>query len=112
MNKIFILLALLLLSCEKPPAEEPITTGTVTFWTTEPNPWVLYVDGKRIGIINEGLSPVCGDTRFTTLHLRPGLHQFYLYLFIPAQPWPNMFTGETYNFNVTLGGCTVIRAKQ
>lgn len=39
-----LVIMLFLFSCEKPTEEKPITTGTVTFWTTENAEWVLSID--------------------------------------------------------------------
>ena len=112
-----VIMALLFFSCEK--VEEPITTGNVTFWTNENNNWQLYVDDVKIGpvrrpypINNIDEIPICGDTRFTNLQLRHGQHYYYISIYIPAQPPPNYFRGQTRFFDVTLGGCVILRAEQ
>lgn len=112
------IMALLFFSCEK-IEEEPITTGNVTFWTNEINNWHLYVDDVKIGpvrrpypISNIYEIPICGDTQFTNLQLRPGQHYYYISIYIPAQPPPNYFRGQTRFFDVTAGGCIVLRAEQ
>lgn len=113
------IMALLFFSCEKPIEEKPITTGTVTFWTTENMGWVLSIDHNKVGQILKPYPintldkiPVCGDKRFTSIELTPGTHFYYLTLYIPVQPLPNYFKGQTYYFDVTLGGCTIVRAEQ
>lgn len=110
---------LFLFSCEKPAEEKPVTTGTVTFWTTELNGWVLYVDDVKIGPVrkpypigNTDEIPVCGDGRFTNLQLNPGRHQYYISIYISTQLPPNYFRGQTRFFDVTLGGCVILRAEQ
>lgn len=119
-----VIMALLFFSCEK--VEEPIMTGTVTFWTTEDSGstywdtgWILYVDDVKYGSIQKPYDigtidkiPLCGDTRFTNISLRPGNHYYYLTRSLPLQPLPNYFQGQTRFFDVTLGGCVVLRAEQ
>lgn len=122
MKKLIFLITLftILLACEKQePEEKPITTGTVTFWTTEPSFWKLIVDHNSIGIIGQPYPinrtdqiPVCGDDRFTKLSLSEGRHHYYMIAFLPQQPPPNYFVGQTYYFDVVAGECTVIRATQ
>lgn len=123
-----VIIALLFFSCEKieEPIEEPITTGNVTFWTTEDSGstywdtgWILYVDDVKYGTIKTPYNigtidkiPLCGDTRFTNISLRPGNHYYYLTRSLPLQPPPNYFRGQTRFFDVTLGGCVVLRAEQ
>mgnify|MGYP003431170364 FL=1 len=120
-----VIIALLFFSCEK-IEEEPITTGNVTFWTTEDSGstywdtgWILYVDDVKYGTIKTPYNigtidkiPLCGDTRFTNISLRPGNHYYYLTRSLPLQPPPNYFRGQTRFFDVTLGGCVVLRAEQ
>ncbi len=112
-----VIIALLFFSCEK--IEEPITTGNVTFWTNEISGWQLYVDDVMIGPVRKPYPinrtdeiPVCGDGRFTNLQLRPGRHHYYISIYLPMQPPPNYFRGQTRFFDVTLGGCVVLRAEQ
>jgi hypothetical protein len=112
-----VIMALLFFSCEK--IEEPITTGNVTFWTNEISGWQLYVDDVMIGPVRKPYPinrtdeiPVCGDGRFTNLQLRPGRHHYYISIYLPMQPPPNYFRGQTRFFDVTLGGCTIVRAEQ
>lgn len=112
-----VIIALLFFSCEK--IEEPITTGNVTFWTNEISGWQLYVDDVMIGPVRKPYPinrtdeiPVCGDGRFTNLQLRPGRHHYYISIYLPMQPPPNYFQGQTRFFDVTLGGCVVLRAEQ
>ena len=112
-----VIIALLFFSCEK--IEEPITTGNVTFWTNEISGWQLYVDDVMIGPVRKPYPinrtdeiPVCGDGRFTNLQLRPGRHYYYISIYLPMQPPPNYFRGQTRFFDVTLGGCVVLRAEQ
>lgn len=112
-----VIIALLFFSCEK--IEEPITTGNVTFWTNEISGWQLYVDDVMIGPVRKPYPinrtdeiPVCGDGRFTNLQLRPGRHHYYISIYLPMQPPPNYFRGQTRFFDVTLGGCTIVRAEQ
>ena len=112
-----VIIALLFFSCEK--IEEPITTGNVTFWTNEISGWQLYVDDVIIGPVRKPYPinrtdeiPVCGDGRFTNLQLRPGRHHYYISIYLPMQPPPNYFRGQTRFFDVTLGGCVVLRAEQ
>lgn len=112
------IMALLFFSCEK-IEEEPITTGNVTFWTNEISGWQLYVDDVMIGPVRKPYPinrtdeiPVCGDGRFTNLQLRPGRHHYYISIYLPMQPPPNYFRGQTRFFDVTLGGCVVLRAEQ
>lgn len=116
---LIILTAIFLVSCEKPPVENPITTGTVTFWTTEFDGWKLYVDDKEIGPVSKpynvkttDLIPSCDTPGFTKLQLRPGRHEYHIHIYFPNQPWPNSFNGKTYFFDVTLGGCTIVRVTQ
>ena len=111
-----VIIALLFFSCEK--IEEPITTGNVTFWTNEISGWQLYVDDVMIGPVRKPYPinrtdeiPVCGDGRFTNLQLRPGRHHYYISIYLPMQPPPNYFRGQTRFFDVTLGGCVVLRAE-
>ena len=111
-----VIIALLFFSCEK--IEEPITTGNVTFWTNEISGWQLYVDDVMIGPVRKPYPinrtdeiPVCGDGRFTNLQLRPGRHHYYISVYLPIQPPPNYFRGQTRFFDVTLGGCVVLRAE-
>ena len=111
-----VIIALLFFSCEK--IEEPITTGNVTFWTNEISGWQLYVDDVMIGPVRKPYPinrtdeiPVCGDGRFTNLQLRPGRHHYYISIYLPMQPPPNYFRGQTRFFDVTLGGCVVQRAE-
>jgi len=113
-----VIIALLFFSCEK-IEEEPITTGNVTFWTNEISGWQLYVDDVMIGPVRKPYPinrtdeiPVCGDGRFTNLQLRPGRHHYYISIYLPMQPPPNYFRGQTRFFDVTLGGCVVLRAEQ
>jgi len=112
-----VIMALLFFSCEK--IEEPITTGNVTFWTNEISGWQLYVDDVMIGPVRKPYPinrtdeiPVCGDGRFTNLQLRPGRHHYYISIYLPMQPPPNYFRGQTRFFDVTLGDCVVLRAEQ
>jgi hypothetical protein len=112
-----VIIALMFFSCEK--IEEPITTGNVTFWTNEISGWQLYVDDVMIGPVRKPYPinrtdeiPVCGDGRFTNLQLRPGRHHYYISIYLPMQPPPNYFRGQTRFFDVTLGGCTIVRAEQ
>ena len=112
-----VIIELLFFSCEK--IEEPITTGNVTFWTNEISGWQLYVDDVMIGPVQKLYPinrtdeiPVCGDIRFTNLQLRPGRHHYYISIYLPMQPPPNYFRGQTRFFDVTLGGCVVLRAEQ
>ena len=112
-----VIIALLFFSCEK--IEEPITTGNVTFWTNEISGWQLYVDDVMIGPVRKPYPinrtdeiPVCVDGRFTNLQLRPGRHHYYISIYLPMQPPPNYFRGQTRFFDVTLGGCVVLRAEQ
>jgi hypothetical protein len=121
---LFIALLALLFSCEK--EKEVVTTGTVTFWTDEfsvvnsnMEGWLLWVDGIEIGVIKKPYEinstndiPVCGDGRFTSLQLSEGQHSYYLTCYIPKQPFPNYFVGQTYNFDVQLGGCVIVEATQ
>ena len=116
-NFFAFIIALLFFSCEK--IEEPITTGNVTFWTNEISGWQLYVDDVMIGPVRKPYPinrtdeiPVCGDGRFTNLQLRPGRHHYYISIYLPMQPPPNYFRGQTRFFDVTLGGCVVLRAEQ
>jgi len=113
-----VIMALLFFSCEK-IEEEPITTGNVTFWTNEISGWQLYVDDVMVGPVRKPYPinrtdeiPVCGDGRFTNLQLRPGRHHYYISIYLPMQPPPNYFRGQTRFFDVTLGGCVVLRAEQ
>ena len=117
-NFFAFIIALLFFSCEK-IEEEPITTGNVTFWTNEISGWQLYVDDVMIGPVRKPYPinrtdeiPVCGDGRFTNLQLRPGRHHYYISIYLPMQPPPNYFRGQTRFFDVTLGGCVVLRAEQ
>lgn len=121
-----LLIALLVLSfsCEK--EKEIVTTGTVTFWTDEfsvvnsnMEGWLLWVDGREIGLVKKPYEvnkisdiPICGDSRFTMIQLSEGPHSFYMTCYIPKQPFPNFFTGQTYYFDVRIGECTIIEAKQ
>ena len=113
-----VIIALLFFSCEK-IEDDPITTGNVTFWTNEISGWQLYVDDVMIGPVRKPYPinrtdeiPVCGDGRFTNLQLRPGRHHYYISIYLPMQPPPNYFRGQTRFFYVTLGGCVVLRAEQ
>lgn len=113
-----VIIALLVFSCEK-IEDDPITTGNVTFWTNEISGWQLYVDDVMIGPVRKPYPinrtdeiPVCGDGRFTNLQLRPGRHHYYISIYLPMQPPPNYFRGQTRFFDVTLGGCVVLRAEQ
>ena len=113
-----VIIALLFFSCEK-IEDDPITTGNVTFWTNEISGWQLYVDDVMIGPVRKPYPinrtdeiPVCGDGRFTNLQLRPGRHHYYISIYLPMQPLPNYFRGQTRFFDVTLGGCTIVRAEQ
>ena len=113
-----VIIALLFFSCEK-IEDDPITTGNVTFWTNEISGWQLYVDDVMIGPVRKPYPinrtdeiPVCGDGRFTNLQLRPGRHYYYISIYLPMQPPPNYFRGQTRFFDVTLGGCVVLRAEQ
>ena len=113
-----VIIALLFFSCEK-IEDDPITTGNVTFWTNEISGWQLYVDDVMIGPVRKPYPinrtdeiPVCGDGRFTNLQLRPGRHHYYISIYLPMQPPPNYFRGQTRSFDVTLGGCVVLRAEQ
>ena len=113
-----VIIALLFFSCEK-IEDDPITTGNVTFWTNEISGWLLYVDDVMIGPVRKPYPinrtdeiPVCGDGRFTNLQLRPGRHHYYISIYLPMQPPPNYFRGQTRFFDVTLGGCVVLRAEQ
>ena len=112
-----VIIALLFFSCEK-IEDDPITTGNVTFWTNEISGWQLYVDDVMIGPVRKPYPinrtdeiPVCGDGRFTNLQLRPGRHHYYISIYLPIQPPPNYFQGQTRFFDVTLGGCVVLRAE-
>ena len=112
-----VIIALLFFSCEK-IEDDPITTGNVTFWTNEISGWQLYVDDVMIGPVRKPYPinrtdeiPVCGDGRFTNLQLRPGRHHYYISIYLPMQPPPNYFQGQTRFFDVTLGGCVVLRAE-
>ena len=112
-----VIIALLFFSCEK-IEDDPITTGNVTFWTTEISGWQLYVDDVMIGPVRKPYPinrtdeiPVCGDGRFTNLQLRPGRHHYYISVYLPIHPPPNYFQGQTRFFDVTLGGCVVLRAE-
>ena len=112
-----VIIALLFFSCEK-IEDDPITTGNVTFWTNEISGWQLYVDDVMIGPVRKPYPinrtdeiPVCGDGRFTNLQLRPGRHHYYISIYLPMQPPPNYFRGQTRFFDVTLGGCVVLRAE-
>ena len=112
-----VIIALLFFSCEK-IEDDPITTGNVTFWTNEISGWQLYVDDVMIGPVRKPYPinrtdeiPVCGDGRFTNLQLRPGRHHYYISIYLPMQPPPNYFRGQTRFFDVTLGGCVVQRAE-
>ena len=121
---LFIALLALLFSCEK--EKEVITTGTVTFWTDEfsvvnsnMEGWLLWVDGIKIGAIKKPYEinrtndiPACGDGQFTSLQLSEGQHSYYLTCYIPKQPFPNYFVGQTYYFDVQVGGCIIVRATQ
>ena len=113
-----VIIALLFFSCER-IEDDPITTGNVTFWTNEISGWQLYVDDVMIGPVRKPYPinrtdeiPVCGDGRFTNLQLRPGRHHYYISIYLPMQPPPNYFRGQTRFFDVTLGGCVVLRAEQ
>ena len=115
-----VIIALLFFSCEKigEPIEEPITTGNVTFWTNEYDGWQLYVDDVMVGPVRKPYPigstdeiPVCGDGRFTNLQLKPGRHHYYISVYLPIHPPPNYFQGQTRFFDVTLGGCVVLRAE-
>ena len=113
-----VIIALLFFSCEK-IEDDPITTGNVTFWTNEISGWQLYVDDVMVGPVRKPYPinrtdeiPVCGDGRFTNLQLRPGRHHYYISISLPMQPPPNYFRGQTRFFDVTLGGCVVLRAEQ
>ena len=113
-----VIIALLFFSCEK-IEDDPITTGNVTFWTNEISGWQLYVDDVMVGPVRKPYPinrtdeiPVCGDGRFTNLQLRPGRHHYYISIYLPMQPPPNYFRGQTRFFDVTLGGCVVLRAEQ
>ena len=113
-----VIIALLFFSCEK-IEDDPITTGNVTFWTNEISGWQLYVDDVMIGPVRKPYPinrtdeiPVCGDGRFTNLQLRPGRHHYYISIYLPMQPPPSYFRGQTRFFDVTLGGCVVLRAEQ
>ena len=113
-----VIIALLFFSCEK-IEDDPITTGNVTFWTNEISGWQLYVDDVMIGPVRKPYPinrtdeiPVCGDGRFTNLQLKPGRHHYYISIYLPMQPPPNYFRGQTRFFYVTLGGCVVLRAEQ
>ena len=112
-----VIIALLFFSCEK-IEDDPITTGNVTFWTNEISGWQLYVDDVMIGPVRKPYPinrtdeiPVCGDGRFTNLQLKPGRHHYYISIYLPMQPPPNYFRGQTRFFDVTLGGCVVLRAE-
>jgi hypothetical protein len=125
MRKLLIIAALVLVfSCEK--EKEIITTGTATFWTDEfsvinsnMEGWLLWVDGRKIGVINKPYEinskddiPLCGDSRFTSLQLSEGQHSYYLTCYIPKQPFPNYFTGQKYYFDVQIGECIIVKATQ
>ena len=117
-NFFAFIIALLFFSCEK-IEDDPITTGNVTFWTNEISGWQLYVDDVMIGPVRKPYPinrtdeiPVCGNGRFTNLQLRPGRHHYYISIYLPMQPPPNYFRGQTRFFDVTLGGCVVLRAEQ
>ncbi len=112
-----VIIALLFFSCEK-IEDDPITTGNVTFWTNEISGWQLYVDDVMVGPVRKPYPigstdeiPVCGDGRFTNLLLKPGRHHYYISVYLPIQPPPNYFQGQTRFFDVTLGGCVVQRAE-
>ena len=122
---LFIIAAVLLFSCEKEPYQEPIdpNKGNVTFWTTEDSNssayhvgWVLYVDDVKIGLIAKPYEidhinkiPVCGDERFTNLSLMKGRHKYYMTF--TANP-STYLVSRTFYFDVTAGGCTVVRCTQ
>ena len=113
-----VIIALLFFSCEK-IEDDPITTGNVTFWTNEISGWQLYVDDVMVGPVRKPYPigstdeiPVCGDGRFTNLLLKPGRHHYYISVYLPIHPPPNYFQGQTRFFDVTLGGCVVLRAEQ
>jgi hypothetical protein len=130
MKKLTILIAVLLLfSCEKPkdePAVDP-NKGTVTFWTTEESVeitrpqlwrvgWILWVDDIRIGVISkpynvtsEDQAPNCYTKGFTKLVLMKGRHNYYMTLSEPQTQPPNYRVSQTYYFDVTARGCTVVR---
>jgi len=134
MKKLTILIAILLLfSCEKPKEEPTIdpNVGTVTFWTTEVSVnimelpqfwrigWTLWVDNVEIGLIKKPYNisttddiPNCYTQGFTKLVLMKGRHNYYMTLSLPLQPPPNYIVSQTYYFDVTAGGCTVVRCTQ
>ena len=116
---LFIIAAVLLFSCEKEPYQEPIdpNKGTVTFWTTENSGWRLVIDdAESIPILQPypinttDKIPVCGDKRFTNVSLMKGQHKYRL-TYLTLQPY-NYIIGRTFYFDVTAGGCTVVRCIQ
>ena len=116
---LFIIAAVLLFSCEKEPYQEPIdpNKGNVTLWTTENSGWMLVIDdAEAIPIVQPypinttDKIPVCGDERFTNVSLMKGRHKYRL-SYLTLQPY-NYIIGQTYYFDVTAGGCTVVRCTQ
>ena len=110
-----------LISCEK-QKDEPVidpNKGTVTFWTTVPIEWILYIDDVKIGSVwkpypinTTDKIPVCGDKQFLSLSLLEGRHYYHMELTIPIQPPPNHFISQTYSFDIIAGECTVLRIIQ
>ena len=123
---LFIIAAVLLFSCEKPQEPIEVEKTNVIFWTNEYSydnadcmGWFLWIDGVKIGVIPRPYSinttdqiPTCGNKQFLNLTLSEGRHYYYMTLFLPRQPWPNSFTSQTYYFDVSAGGCTVVRCTQ
>ena len=115
---LFIIAVVLLLSCEKEPYEKPIdlNKGNVTFWTTENSGWMLVIDdAEAIPIVQPypinttDKIPVCGDERFTNLSLMKGRHKYYMTF--TANP-STYLVSRTFYFDVTAGGCTVVKCTQ
>jgi len=109
-------MSLMLLSCEKPQAEES-NTGNVTFWTNEPVGWSLYVDDVNVGPVPQPYKinstddiPSCGDTRFLNMELIDGRHSYYMKISLPYPPY--YLQSKIYFFDVTEGGCIVVRVTQ
>jgi len=124
---LFIIVAIMLFSCEK--HEDPKPEGikaNVIFWTTEESAttpqwkgWYLWVDGVNLGVIPKPYTinridqiPTCGTKGFLNLTLTEGRHKYHMTLSIPAQPGQNYFVSQTHYFDVTAGGCTVVRCIQ
>jgi len=123
---LFIIAAVLLFSCEKPQEPIIVEKTNVIFWTSEESittpqcrGWYLWVDGVDLGVIPKPYAinttdqiPTCGDKQFLNLTLSEGRHEYHMTLSIPAQPGQNYFVSQTYYFDVTAGGCTVVRCTQ